>query len=43
MEYFEDDYGGMPILPSYFIYTYRNTIGDLDAPVYIYWADVASN
>jgi len=37
MEFFEDDYGGMAIFPTYMLYTYRNTIGDLDAPVYSYW------
>ena len=43
MEFFEDDYGGMAMFPTYFLFTYRNTIGDLDAPVYSYWANVAND
>jgi hypothetical protein len=38
LEIFLDDYFGMKIFPTYALYTYRNAIGDLDAPVYNYWA-----
>ena len=31
----------MKIFASYILFTYRNTIGDLDAPVYTYWVEVA--
>lgn len=32
----------MKIFPTYLLFTYRNTIGDLDAPVYSYWVSVST-
>ena len=43
MEFFEDDYGDMSMLPTYIMFTYRNTIGDLDAPVYSKWVSIAED
>ena len=37
MEIFLDDYFGFNIQSAYMVYTYRNSIGDVNAPVYNFW------
>jgi len=37
MEIFLDDYAGLNLNIAYFVFTYRNAIGDVDAPGYNYW------
>ena len=37
LEIYYDDYGGLGILPTYMMFTYRNTLGDITAPGYNYW------
>jgi sensor histidine kinase YesM len=41
VEIFNDEYDGLPIFPTYLMYAYRNAIGDLAAPKYIYWLEKA--
>ena len=41
MEIFLDDYAGFNLNLAYFVYTYRNAIGDANAPVYNYWLSEA--
>jgi len=37
MEIFLDDYVGLNLQASYFMFAYRNAIGDVTAPVYNFW------
>jgi len=37
MEIFLDDYAGFNLNMAYFVFTYRNAIGDVNAPAYNYW------
>ena len=37
VEIFKDDYGDINLVAAYFIYAYRNAIGDVQTPGYNYW------
>jgi len=39
MEIFNDEYIGLPDWVTYFIYTYRNSLGDISVPIYTYWME----
>ena len=37
MEIFSDDYVGFNLAIAYIVFTYRNAIGDIEAPAYNLW------
>ena len=43
MEIFLDDYAGFNTQSAYLVYAYRNSIGDLSAPVYNFWLSQEKN
>ena len=43
MDIFDDDYVGFNLQIAYFVYTYRNSIGDVQGPGYNYWLNEAEN
>jgi len=42
MDIFQDDYYGFHLQLAYFIFAYRNAIGDVQAPGYNYWLNEAN-
>jgi len=43
LELFLDDYYGFKMAAAYFVYAYRNAIGDVQTPVYNFWLKEADD